>query len=190
MKEITEDVIKKLKKILNKVYDDDQRYRKVSKDMLDNYGSNSKEVFEAIKKQGELDKANLEVIEIILRDYGWLSESIVGYKESETIFLVIQHSNLEAQMKLFPLMEDAVKAGNARKCDLATLQDRILVKQGKKQIYGTQLIYNEEVGHYEVEPLVYPEKVDERRKSVDLPPMSEYLEYYGLAWEDGKTIKR
>ncbi len=190
MKEITSDVVEKLKKILNKVFEDDQKYRRNSKKLLDQYGPDSKEVQEVVEKTAKLDKKNLERIEIILEQYGWLSEDIIGFKESEAIFLVIQHASLEVQIKYFPIMEKAVELGNARKCDLAMLQDRILVKQGKKQIYGTQLIYNEEEKQYVVEPLVYPEKVDERRQSVGLPPMNEYLKCYDLTWENGNSQKR
>lgn len=190
MKEISSDVVEKLKKILNQVFEDDQKYRKVSRKLLDQYGQNSKEVQEIIEKTAILDKKNLERIEIILEQYGWLSKDIIGFKESEAIFLVIQHASLDTQIKYFPIMEKAVELGNARKCDLAMLQDRILVKQGKKQIYGTQLIYNEELGQYVVEPLVYPEKVDERRETVGLPPMKEYLESYDLTWTDGEFKKK
>ena len=190
MKEISSDGVEKLKKILNQVFEDDQKYRKVSRKLLDQYGQNSKEVQEIIEKTAILDKKNLERIEIILEQYGWLSKDIIGFKESEAIFLVIQHASLDTQIKYFPIMEKAVELGNARKCDLAMLQDRILVKQGKKQIYGTQLIYNEELGQYVVEPLVYPEKVDERRETVGLPPMKEYLESYDLTWTDGEFKKK
>lgn len=190
MKELTEDVIKKLKKILIKVYEDDQKYRKKSKETLDKYGSNSKEVEEILKDMARLDKINLERIEVILKEYGWLGENTVGFKESEAIFLVIAHASLDIQLKYYQVMEKAVKEGKARICDLASLEDRTLVKQGKKQIYGTQLIYDEKEGVYIVEPLVYPEKVDERRESVGLPPMNEYLEYYGLEWKNGTSIKK
>jgi len=187
MKEITSDIVEKIKKILNKVYEDDQKYRKNSKEFLDKYGPNSNEVQEALKEQARLDKLNLERIEVILEQYGWVSEDIVGFKESEAIFLVIQHASLETQMKYYPIMENAVKLGNARKCDLAMLEDRILVKQGKEQIYGTQIIYNEDRKQYELEPLANPETVEDRRKSVGLPPMNEYLALYGLSWENGIT---
>lgn len=190
MKEITNDVVEKLKKILNKVFEDDQKYRRNSKELLDKYGQNSEKMKNILEEMAELDKLNLERVEVILKQYGWLSEDIVGYKESEAIFLVIQHASLDTQIKYFPIMEEAVKLGNARKCDLAMLQDRILVKQGKKQIYGTQLIYDEEAGHYKVEPLVYPEKVDERRANMDLPPMNEYLNDYGLSWNNDEAKKK
>lgn len=190
MKELTNDTVEKLKKILNAVYEDDQKYRKKSKEILDQYGPLSKEVQDILEKTALLDKKNLERIEVILKEYGWLGEDIVGYKESEAIFLVIQHANLETQIKYFPIMEEAVKNGNARRCDLAMLQDRMLVKQGEKQIYGTQLIYDEELGHYIVEPLADPEKVDDLRCSVGLPKMNQFLEYYGLSWENGEYKKR
>lgn len=190
MKQITGETIEKIKKILNKVYEDDQKYRKKSKKYLDKYGSDSLEVKNAIIDMEILDKKNLERVEVILNEYGWLGEDIIGVKENATLFLVIQHADLETQLKYYPIMEEAVELGCARKSDLAMLQDRILVKQGKKQMYGTQLIYDEELGSYVVEPLVYPERVDERRAVVGLPPMSEYLEYYGLSWENGKSIKK
>ena len=87
-------------------------------------------------------------------------------------------------------MEEAVNLGCARSSDLAMLKDRILVKQGKKQMYGTQLIYDENLGSYVVEPLVYPESVDERRAVVGLPSMSEYLKDYGLSWECNEVKKK
>ncbi len=187
MKEITSDIVEKIKKILNKVYEDDQKYRKNSKEFLDKYGPNSNEVQEAVKEQARLDKLNLERIEVILEQYGWLSEDIVGFKESEAIFLVIQHASLETQIKYFSIMENAVKLGNARKCDLAMLEDRILVKQGKEQRYGTQLIYNENERQYSLEPLANPKTVEDRRESVGLPSMNEYLALYGLSWENGNA---
>ena len=119
MKEITSDVVEKLKKILNKVFEDDQKYRRNSKKLLDQYGPDSKEVQEVVEKTAKLDKKNLERIEIILEQYGWLSEDIIGYKESEAIFLVIQHASLEVQIKYFPIMEIAGDLGNARQCDFA-----------------------------------------------------------------------
>ena len=190
MKQITTKSIETIKKILNKVYEDDQKYRKKSKKMLDKFGPNSKEVKEAILEMEELDKKNLERVEIILNDYGWLSEDIIGVKENATLFLVLQHADLETQLKYYPIMEEAVDLGCARASDLAMLQDRILVKQGKKQMYGTQLIYDETEGKYILEPLVYPERVEERRKVVGLQPMNEYLEYYGLSWEEEKSKRR
>ena len=84
-------------------------------------------------------------------------------------------------------MENAVKLGNARKCDLAMLEDRILVKQGKEQRYGTQLIYNENERQYSLEPLANPKTVEDRRESVGLPSMNEYLALYGLSWENGNA---
>lgn len=190
MKQLTVETVDKIKKILKQVYEDDQKYRKSSKKMLDKYGPASLEIKETIIEMEKLDKKNLERIEVILNEYGWLSEDIIGVKENATLFLVLQHASLDVQLKYYPIMEEAVELGCARKSDLAMLKDRILVKQGKKQMYGTQLIYNEDEHCYEVEPLVYPERVDERRMVVGLPPMSEYLEYYGLSWENGKSIRR
>ena len=183
----TEEVIEKIKRILKQVYEDDQKYRKNSKDLLDKYGAFSEEMQGIIKDMEALDKINQERIEVILNEYGYLGEKVIGYKENVTIFLVIQHASLDFQLKYYPVMEEAVIMGNARSCDLAMLKDRILVKQGKEQVFGTQLIYDENLKHYILEPLENAQEVDERRRGVGLAPMSEYLEMYGLLWENGSV---
>ena len=117
MKQINAETIEKIKKILKQVYEDDQKYRKKSKKMLDKHGRDSIEVKEAIIEMEKLDKKNRERIEIILKEYGWLGEDIIGVKENATIFLVIEHADLESQLKYYPIMEEAVELGCARASD-------------------------------------------------------------------------
>jgi hypothetical protein len=49
---------------------------------------------------------------------------------------------------------------------------------------------------YYVLPLEDPDNVDKRRQSVGLPPMAEYVQYFGLTWnveeykkQQKKTVK-
>ena len=56
MKQINAETIEKIKKILKQVYEDDQKYRKKSKKMLDKHGRDSIEVKEAIIEMEKLDK--------------------------------------------------------------------------------------------------------------------------------------
>jgi hypothetical protein len=65
------------------------------------------------------------------------------------------------------------------------LEDRILLREGKKQIYGSQVRRNE-AGEWEAHSLEDPERVDERRASVGLPPLAQYLA--GFAERSGGTV--
>ena len=53
--------------------------------------------------------------------------------------------------------------GNAMRPDLALLEDRVALRQGKKQIYGSQIGMDPETGEYFVSPLEDPDNVVERR---------------------------
>jgi len=61
------------------------------------------------------------------------------------------------------------------------LEDRILMREGKKQIYGTQLHSGPKTnGKLELYPIDDEEHVDERRAIVGLQPLAEYLKQFGM----------
>ena len=53
------------------------------------------------------------------------------------------------------------------------------MREGKKQIYGTQLTWNEKTRRYELYPIEDEEQVDLLRASVGLQPIAEYLKALG-----------
>lgn len=77
--------------------------------------------------------------------------------------------------------------GRARPADLALLEDRILVGEGRKQRYGSQVTAGPD-GIPRLAPIDDPENVDSRRKALGLPPLEEYLK--DLELRIGKTIER
>jgi hypothetical protein len=122
----------------------------------------------------------LEVI-AILDKYGWPSVESVGEMGAEPIFLVIQHAHLKTQDKYLPVMRDAVKKGNAKAAWMALLEDRVALRHGRMQIYGSQVSGDEHGGY--VAPMIDPDHVDERRASVGLGPLAAYLRYFELTWD-------
>jgi hypothetical protein len=56
------------------------------------------------------------------------------------------------------------------------------MREGKKQIYGTQLARNEKTGKYELYPIEDEEHADLLRTSVGLPPIAEYLKSFGIEY--------
>lgn len=166
---------KVLMKVLDTLYDNDQKYRKLSAVKAKEFGRDSKEFKEVLAITKIQDSLNLIQIQKLIGKYGWLGPRKVGFKGSRVFYLVVQHASLPIQEKYLPLMRKAVKSGNASRDDLAFLEDRILIRQGKMQIYGSQMKTDEKGVNYPIR-LRDPDNVDFRRFNVGLEPMSQYLE--------------
>ena len=80
------------------------------------------------------------------------------------------------------MMEEQTASGFVSKSNLATLQDRILMKENKKQLYGTQtksaseLIGDKEKTVVYMWPIENPESIDSLRATIGLPPITWYLD--------------
>ena len=135
-----------------------------------------------MKKQEAIDKKLLNRLEKIIQRYGWPTRSMVGKEASEVAFLIIQHADLASQKKYFPLLKQAVAMNEARPDHAAMMEDRILMGEGKKQIYGTGLRTDDRTKELKLWPIDNEEEVDERRRAVGLPPMAEYLKMMGLTY--------
>lgn len=62
------------------------------------------------------------------------------------------------KLKYLPVIEQAVKNGNMRLKDYAMFKDKIEIEQNKCQIYGSQLVWNNDDGQYELLPIMEPER--------------------------------
>ena len=62
------------------------------------------------------------------------------------------------KLKYLPVIEQAVKNGNMRLKDYAMFKDKIEIEQNKNQIYGSQLVWNNDNGQYELLPIMEPER--------------------------------
>lgn len=174
---------------LDTIYEDDQSLRKQYKVIEKKYGRESDEMKTLWKNMAEKDSVNLIKIKKILDERGWLSEDIIGEKGNWILFGVIQHSDLETQIKYLPMMRDAVKKGNAKANSLALLEDRVALRQGKRQIYGSQISRNPESGESYVSPLQDPDNVDKRRAEVGLGTLQEYVSNWNITWDVEKYKK-
>lgn len=182
---------KKLVKVLDTIYNSDQNLVLNGQRVQNEFGYDSNEAMNASKKFHENHIINLAKIESILQKRGWLGADIVGEQGNYTLFLIIQHSELEIQLKYLPMMRKAAKAGNVVPRDLAHLEDRIASKTEKLQIYGTTIKRYSESGIFDVWPIIDPENVDKRRLSVGLEPIAEFLKNnFGLEWNLKNQIER
>lgn len=180
--EAEKDLDKPLVAILDTIYQEDQTYRRQIGEIEEKYGRDSKEMQDHWKLINEKDSVNLIKIKKILDERGWLGPKIIGNQGNSTLFLVIQHSDLETQEKYLPMMREAVKKGNANASSLALLEDRVALREGKKQIYGSQIGRDQETGEYYVLPLIDPDNVDKRRSEVGLGTIQDYISNWGMTW--------
>ena len=172
--------IENIKTKLEQVYDNDQKLRIELDDIILKNGSNSKEVREFFKVINKKDKENLVVVMDVLDTHGWLGESIIGKKANRALFLVIQHSSIEIRKKYYNMINEALNISNIDSADFALFQDRFLLDQGEKQIYGTQYKYIDDENRYELEPLYDSSGVNIRRKDVGLEPIEEDYKRYNI----------
>lgn len=180
---------------LDTIHQEDQKYRLQLMEILkksDRNESDNLEILALSEIINEKDSINLLKIEKILNEQGWLGADVIGEQGNNTLFLVIQHSDLEVQLKYLPMMQEAVKLGNIKSNDFALLEDRIAVRQGKRQLYGSQIYTNYDTGESYVYPLIEPEKVNERRAKAGL---DESIEDYvkravGMTWDVEKHKER
>ena len=161
--------------ILDTLFYEDQTYREQLNDIEKEYGLASEEVQNLWNIIHEKDSINLLKVREILDKRGWLGADVIGQQGSRTLFLVIQHADLKTQIKYLPMLKNAVKKGNAQARHLALLEDRTLLGQGKKQIYGSQLMPDPETGELFVRPLKDPKNVNKRRAKVGLGTIEDYL---------------
>ncbi|MFA7273862.1 MAG: DUF6624 domain-containing protein [Crocinitomicaceae bacterium] len=188
--EAEKDLDKPLVALLDTIYIEDQTYRRQLGEIEEKFGRESVEMINHWKLINEKDSINLIKVQKILDENGWLGPKVIGNQGNSTLFLVIQHSPLETQEKYLPMMREAVKNGHANSSSLALLEDRVALRKGGKQIYGSQIGRDQETGEYFVSPLVDPENVDKRRAEVGLGPISDYVGNWGMTWDVKKHVER
>ena len=112
----------------------------------------------------------------IMDRYGWPTARLVGEEAARAAWLIAQHADrqLDVQRRAYRLMAAAVEAGEASPRDLAFLEDRLRVNEGRPQRYGTQIAGVED-GRPVPWPCEDPDRMDERRAEVGIEPFAEYV---------------
>jgi len=168
---------------------EDQRYRtemQVEIMKMSSLGTTqqSEELKSILKRQDAIDKKVMARLEEIIKQHGWPGRSLVGEEAANAGFLILQHADLTLQKKYFPLVKEGVSKGEVRPADAAMLEDRILMREEKKQTYGSAVQSGPQTGgKLELHPMEDEEHVDEQRAAVGLMPLAEYLKEFGLDYK-------
>jgi hypothetical protein len=131
-------------------------------------------IAEGQRRMARADRQNQARLKKIVARHGWPGKTLVGKKAAHAAWVLVQHADNDRafQKRCLALMK-AVPRGEVEPQDLAYLTDRVLVGEGKKQLYGTQL--RGEKGVFKPLPIEDEKKVDKRRAAVGMPPLAQYL---------------
>ena len=123
------------------------------------------------------DSLNYYLCKKLIKQYGYPNQEMVGQATSHNFWLLIQHQDdrVSFQDTVLALMKPEVDKGQASGSDYAYLIDRVKINTKQLQVYGTQMTINKEGTSYEPLPVIEPEKLNERRKSVGLSPEEDYI---------------
>lgn len=156
---------KKKAEILEEIYSLDQNMRL----------SENQEDFDQ-----KIDRQNLIKVISLIEKCGMPTTKELSAKQMNTIWLVLQHADNENRKKYFPLLKKSAQKRDLNKSQIAIMQDRILMMDGKPQIYGSQITENQETKEFEIYKLKKPQFVDKRRAEVGLGPLKEYVKNWNI----------
>jgi hypothetical protein len=121
-----------------------------------------------------VDEENTKWLRGLVEKHGWPTYTLVGKDGANAAWLLVQHADADPKFQrqcldlMAKLPRDEVSPSN-----LAYLTDRVLLAEGKKQRYGTQLIRVD--GKLKPRPLEDEANVDRLRAEVGLPSLAEYI---------------
>jgi hypothetical protein len=139
-------------------------------------------IYNSLKQRLEdADNQNLIWLKEVVTRHGWPSKSLVGGQGAKDAWILVQHADTdrEFQQKCLDQMKTLSK-DEVDPRDTAYLTDRVLVGAGKRQLYGTQLIFKD--GRLIPNPIENPDQVDERRKAIGMESLQEYLKFAEQAY--------
>ena len=173
------------------IRDKDQSIRQKIMPML--ASGNQDSIMAVVVQMNMIDKENQTFVFGLLDNQGWPDG--LSDKANSAIFLVIDHAEFAAQEKYYPVVKEKAEEGIIGKEDAATLQDRILMKKGEMQVYGTQttrVVINGENINY-LWPVKNPDQLDKLRKEVNLPLIAEYIAVFEkqgikLVWDKSLSV--
>ncbi len=142
---------------------------------LDKDSALKKEFQDLALQMQQFDDGRLVRMKEIIAKYGWPGRSLVGTEAATAAYLIVSHavrdvafqrSALEAMKQLPPC--------EVENTQLASLTDRVLLAEGKKQLYGT-MIFVKPDGTFAPNPIEDEANVDKRRAELGLQPLAEYI---------------
>lgn len=160
-----------LKETLENIFERDQYNRLLWSHAVKNNPGDTERNDWLARQAHMTDSVNLMLVDRILSQHGFPRKEQVGVFGNQAAWLVFQHADLDYQKRFLPQMEAAVSHGDIAPLYLALLRDRIDVREGRSQRYGTQ---TDEKGN--LAPLLDASRVNQWRQEVGLPSIKQFEE--------------
>lgn len=161
---------------LIKMYINDQYVRSnLMTELIEKYDFTKPEVI--IDSFGmSTDETNTNRLKEIIEEFGFPTKALVGKDAMDGVFIIIQHSiDIEWQKSQLLYIENAVKNRDMDEQDYAYLYDRIKMRAGEPQLYGTQFEKVDRIKKtLELADTADLENLDQRRREIGLMPIAMY----------------
>ena len=140
-----------------------------------------REDFAILRRFLAADSLRSEWLKVVVAERGWPSRAAVGAAGVQAAWSLLQHSSDVAfQARLLPDVERAAGRGELSPAEVAMLTDRVLVKTGRPQRYGTS--FTERAGRLVADSIADRAGLEARRAAKGMPPMADYVRMLGALY--------
>ncbi len=131
------------------------------------------------------DQENTKWLKEIIEKQGWPTYTKVGKDGAQSAWLLVQHADADPKFQrvCLDLMTKAPR-NEVSLSNLAYLTDRVLLAEGKKQLYGTQFIRI--LGKLQPRPLEDEANIDKRRAEMGLSTLADYVKILEQQYDSNK----
>jgi len=128
------------------------------------------------EKMSQTDRELRAPLEAIFAEYGVPTYRMVGPQAASNFVTMIQHQSPEFRMRVLPKLKANVAAGQADPGSYAMVYDRSQTDAGKKQMYGENLICDNEHPKLHTGPIEDEHNVNQRRAAIGLMRLEVYVQ--------------
>jgi len=167
-----------IRKELLAMREEDQKLRRAIRTM-----ENEEEKEKLWDQITEVDAKNTARMKTIIDEIGWPKISDVAKDGASAAWILVQHADRQPQFqaKCLPLLEKAFKDGEASGSNYAYLFDRVALKLGNKQRFGSQAMSTDDGMQFS--PIEDEWLVNERRAKFNVnPTIEEYAKGMGFEY--------
>ena len=136
-----------------------------------------------LRDQQIADLANLKLLDSIVCKFGWPRIDAVGQRASLAAFLIVQHAELAVQETYLPMLQIAAASQQAQPSQVATLEDRVNVRNKRPQRYASQLCFLKG-GGYAWQPIENEDEaaINAARDAVGLGTIKSYAANFKIEY--------
>lgn len=133
------------------------------------------------EKTQVVDTANQLRLDELVKQHGWPEATDLGAKAVMGAYAVVQHAPREYMQRYSSMVQKSTERGDISKADFARFDDRLRMRNGQPQRYGTQV--NTDVkGISTFWKIEDEENVDKRRAEVGYEPLAEFAKRHKVSY--------